>query len=92
MSPTHPSSLKRLLFLFVLASGFKHNESQASAAPIGDISVFHAGTTAIYHTDDVRCYQGSISGSEVTCPVPLQPLSEHITITPIAVLDEHLLT
>ncbi|KAK0451340.1 uncharacterized protein EV420DRAFT_1560457 [Desarmillaria tabescens] len=88
MSATYSSSLKRLLLLFVLTSGFKRNESQASAAPVGDIPVSLAGTTTtVYHADDGRCYEESISGSEVTCPVRLRPLpvSEQIPVTPVVI-------
>ncbi|SJL08965.1 uncharacterized protein ARMOST_12341 [Armillaria ostoyae] len=85
MSATHSSSLKRLLLLFILTSGFKHNESQASASPISGMLISKAGVTTVYHADNGRCYDGSISGSEVTCPVPVLPITLRFPVVPVAV-------
>ncbi|KAK0493492.1 hypothetical protein EDD18DRAFT_1178435, partial [Armillaria luteobubalina] len=70
MSATHSSPLKRLLLLFILTSGFNRTGSQTYASPISSgILISKTDVTTIYHADDGRCYDGSISGSEVTCPV-----------------------
>ncbi|PBK64894.1 hypothetical protein ARMSODRAFT_978842 [Armillaria solidipes] len=87
MSAIHSSSLKRLL-LFILTSSFKHNESQAYASPINGMLISKAGVTTVYHADNGRCYDGSISGSEVTCPVPVLPITLRFPVVPVAVWGE----
>ncbi|KAK0186336.1 hypothetical protein F5146DRAFT_1065512 [Armillaria mellea] len=86
MSATHSSSLKRLLLLFILTSGFKRNGSQTYASPISGMLISKAGVTTVYHADDGRCYDGSISGSEVTCPLPVLPLTLRFPVVPVAAL------
>ncbi|KAK0211896.1 hypothetical protein IW262DRAFT_1497727 [Armillaria fumosa] len=84
MSATHSSSLKRLLLLFILTSGFNRNGSQTYASPISGMLISKAGVTTVYHADDGRCYDGSISGSRVTCPVPVLPLTLRFPVVPVA--------
>ncbi|KAK0217502.1 hypothetical protein EDD85DRAFT_868527 [Armillaria nabsnona] len=64
---------------------FKRNGSQAYASPISGMLISKAGVTTVYHADNGRCYDGPISGSEVTCPVPVQPITWRFPVVPVAV-------